>query len=285
MNLPQSLSSIRTLVVHTGGIGDSLLFCPSLVRLNEDGPVHAAGIRSRLLVAEVAGLLEASHDLDDTGFHSVFSTPSPTLERFLHPFQRAIVWMKDDGAIRGALQSCGVRDVLVFPGLPPSDWRRHASHYYASCLGYEDLPPLRLPIAPGDHTHDVLIHPGSGGKRKNWQVTCYREVADALVSQGRDVAWIAGPAEENMELPHSARVLRTASLVTLARELTATRLYIGNDSGITHLAAACGCPTIAIFGPTDPAVWAPLGDHVQAILGNPWPAVDEVVAVASRYFS
>ncbi|MCB1102996.1 MAG: hypothetical protein KDL10_11560, partial [Kiritimatiellae bacterium] len=41
--------------------------------------------------------------------------------------------------------------------------------------------------------------------------------------------------------------------------------YIGNDSGITHLAAACGVPTLAIFGPTDPAVWAPLGAHVTVI--------------------
>ncbi|MBX7256963.1 MAG: glycosyltransferase family 9 protein [Candidatus Hydrogenedentes bacterium] len=272
MNLPHSASSTRTLVVHTGGVGDFLLFCPTLKRLNEDGPVTAAGIRSRLLVAEVTGLLESSHDLDDIGFDSVFSTPSPRLERFMNPFQRVIVWMNDDGTIRKAIESCGVRDVLVFPGLPPEDWNRHASQYYASCLGYEDLPPLRLPIASGDSSHDVLIHPGSGGARKNWPVERFQKVSETLADKGRTVTWIAGPAEENLSYPPSASVLHTSSLVTLARELTSARAYIGNDSGVTHLAAACGCPSVAIFGPTDPAIWAPRGEHVQVIQRKPWPS-------------
>jgi len=285
VNLPPSASSVRTLVVHTGGIGDFLLFCPSLMRLNEDGPVVAAGIRSRLLVAEAAGLLEASYDLDDIGFDSVFSTPSPTLERFLQPFHRAIIWMKDEGTIRSALEACGVRDVLVFPGLPSGDWRRHASHYYASCLGYEDVPPLRLPIAPGDNSYDVVIHPGSGGKRKNWPLEHYRAVASALESQGRRVTWLIGPAEEDVRFTRPTRVLRTTSLVALARELSSARLYLGNDSGITHLAAASGCPTIAIFGPTNPFVWAPRGKLVRVIQSVPWPTPEALIQVVENFLT
>ncbi len=57
---------------------------------------------------------------------------------------------------------------------------------------------------------------------------------------------------------------------------------MGNDSGPTHLAAAVGCPTVALFGPTDPARWAPVGAHVVAIddhaEGAAWPGVDRVEA-------
>lgn len=280
MILHRSASVIRTLVVHTGGIGDFLLFCPSLMRLNEDGPVRAAGIRSRLLLAEAAGLLDASYDLDDIAFDSVFSCPSPRLERFLAEFDRAVIWMKDDGAIRGALETCGVRDALVFPGLPPETWNRHATQYYASCLGYDGLPPLRLPVTPSESSHDVLLHPGSGGKRKNWPIARFRDLSDALSAQGRTVTWIAGPAEDGLQFPPSASVLRMPSLVSLARELASARLYIGNDSGVTHLAAACGCPTVALFGPTNPAVWAPRGDRVRVVQGDPWPSAQKVLEAA-----
>jgi heptosyltransferase-3 len=77
------------------------------------------------------------------------------------------------------------------------------------------------------------------------------------------VAWCAGPEDD---LPGARRF---DDLYELARWLAAASLYIGNDSGITHLAAAAGAPVIAIFGPTDPALWAPRGPRVRVIQGNP----------------
>ena len=61
------------------------------------------------------------------------------------------------------------------------------------------------------------------------------------------------------------------------KELAAARQYIGNDGGIAHLAAAAGCKTAVIFGPEDPRVWAPRGEHVTVIRGIPWPDVDDVL--------
>jgi ADP-heptose:LPS heptosyltransferase len=57
-------------------------------------------------------------------------------------------------------------------------------------------------------------------------------------------------------------------LYELACWIRSARVYVGNDSGITHLAAAAGAPVVAIFGPTDPAVWAPRGDRVRVIAGT-----------------
>jgi ADP-heptose:LPS heptosyltransferase len=278
MKLHRSSHAIRTLVIHTGGIGDFLLFCPCLKRLAEEGPIELAGSdRDRLNLAVVAGIAETAHHLDDFDFASVFTTPTDRFTRFASRFDRAIVWMNDPKQeIRNAFMDTGVRDVLIFPGLPPNDWTRHASAYYSECLGYEPLPPLLLAFETDDYAHDVLIHAGSGAAKKNWPTDRYLALASALLDQGRTVEWIRGPAEERLHLPPHAHTLEVSSIVTLARHLTGTALYIGNDSGVTHLAAACHCKSIAIFGLTDPKVWAPLGDRITVIAIPNWPALEEV---------
>jgi ADP-heptose:LPS heptosyltransferase len=70
------------------------------------------------------------------------------------------------------------------------------------------------------------------------------------------------------------------SVPHLAAVLAESRGYFGNDSGVSHLAAALGVPTVAVFGPTDPAVWAPLGPEVSVVAPRgdaPWPTVDDVL--------
>ena len=74
------------------------------------------------------------------------------------------------------------------------------------------------------------------------------------------VRWCAGPDD-----PPLAGAVRIDDLYELACWLASARLYIGNDSGITHLAAAVGTPVLALFGPTDPAIWAPRGPHVRVL--------------------
>ena len=64
--------------------------------------------------------------------------------------------------------------------------------------------------------------------------------------------------------------------------LAGARVFLGNDSGITHLATAAGCPTVAVFGATDPRVWAPRGTHVTVLQGDPWPDVPTVIEAVHR---
>jgi len=269
----------RTLVVHAGGLGDFLLFCPALTQLAQDGSVELLGRPERLELAVTAGLAEAAHDIDcaSVRFDTAFSYPDDRLRGFLSRFGRVIVWMKDDGTLRKAILSCGVSDVQTFPGIPPDGWTRHASEYYADCLGFDAQTPFLLAMPGAGVPRDVIVHPGSGGTRKNWPTDRFEAVARSLEERGRRVTWCVGPAEHDMRVPANADLLAADRLVDLARELTAARLYIGNDSGITHLAAATGCPTVAIFGPTDPSVWAPRGDHVTLAHGTPWPSVGEVL--------
>ena len=79
-------------------------------------------------------------------------------------------------------------------------------------------------------------------------------------------------------------VLRDLSVRLLAGVLSQVALFLGHDSGVTHLAAATGAPTIALFGATDPRLWAPVGPRVEVVTGSTMEgiAVDEVTAAVAR---
>lgn len=260
----------RTLFVHTGGIGDFLLACPALSALSAEGPVDLLGDPARLKMAGAAGIAAASHDIDRAEFHTIFSEISDGLRRFLGQYGRAVVWMRDDdGSIREGLRDCGVGDVVLEPGLPPAAWRRHASEYYLERLG---LPPTLLPrmeFPASTEEYEIVLHPGSGSRDKNWPAERFLELAKCIEARGRDVVWCLGPAErEDLELLErlgTTKRLPALSLVELGSVLSAAGGYVGNDSGITHLAGAVGCPVVALFGVTDPRVWAPLGEHVHVL--------------------
>ena len=139
----------------------------------------------------------------------------------------------------------------------------------------------------------VAVHPGSGGRRKCWPAERFAEVAAGL---GRPVVLLEGPADAEAcrafrdRAASPLRVARAGGLsVPQAAALVAgCGLFLGNDSGMSHLAAALGVPTVAVFGPTDPAVWSPRGPVVRVVGGGRggWPDVgavqDAAVEIASR---
>ncbi|MFO7974741.1 MAG: glycosyltransferase family 9 protein [Candidatus Hydrogenedentota bacterium] len=268
----------RVLVVHTGGIGDFLMCCPSLQALARTFTVELLGRPERLALAIAGGVAERAHDIESVGFESLFTIPNAEIKSFLSRFDAAVVWMRDNaGLLERSVQSCGVKDVRVFPGLPPEDWTRHASEYYIDCLGLKTSEPFRLSFGRINRQFDIVLHPGSGSKNKNWPLSCFENLAKTLRTRGRRVQWCLGPAEEPFLLSEGIEALSEASLTALARHLASAHAYVGNDSGITHLAAACGTKTIAIFGPTDPAIWAPRGPNVRIVRGEPWPPVEAVL--------
>jgi ADP-heptose:LPS heptosyltransferase len=108
-----------------------------------------------------------------------------------------------------------------------------------------------------EHENFAVIHPFSGSPRKNWPLEKFRAMADEL-ERTIPVRWCAGSDD-----PPLAGAVQISDLYELACWLARAQLYVGNDSGITHLAAAVGTPVLALFGPTDPAVWAPRGPHVR----------------------
>jgi ADP-heptose:LPS heptosyltransferase len=106
----------------------------------------------------------------------------------------------------------------------------------------------------------VIVHPFSGSVRKNWPLENYRELAGRLPLP---VEWTAG-AEEVLE-----GAFRRDNLLELAIWMKGASVYVGNDSGISHLAAAIGLPSVVLFGATDPKIWAPRGEHVTILQQHP----------------
>ena len=272
---------MKTLCVFTGGIGDTLLAGPAFAHLRDQGSLDLAGNPDRLALIQAADACDGIHDLDHIEFHTLFEDPSPKLRTFIQKYDRIIVWMRDDGAIQQALKGCGTHDVKVVPGIPPESWRSHATDYYLSGIDAalaKPRPPLRITKWEGEAlaepNYDIIIHPGSGSPTKNWPIENFVSVANAFENAGRQVAWIRGPAEEQLNYPANAEFVEAVDLISLSRCLAHANCFVGNDSGTTHLAAATGCQIVAVFGPTDPAVWAPRGDHVQVVAKHPWPTVE-----------
>src|SRR6266704_1471533 len=120
----------------------------------------------------------------------------------------------------------------------------------------------------------VAIHPGSGAVEKCWPISRFAEVIKRLWELNYPVLLLAGPADSGrvddvLKLlslppkPEMFKMLTHAPLLEVAQRLLQCRGYLGNDSGITHLAAMLGVPTVAIFGATDPVIWRPVGPFVK----------------------
>jgi heptosyltransferase-3 len=121
----------------------------------------------------------------------------------------------------------------------------------------------------------VVIQPGSGGLHKCWHLDNFLAVAQKLNSEGIEVIFLLGPAELDRfsnvaikKIGGIAKYFRDLSLEQELELLGHANAFIGNDSGITHLAAGLGVRTLAIFGPTNPAVYRPIGPDVTIFADN-----------------
>ena len=116
----------------------------------------------------------------------------------------------------------------------------------------------------------IAIHPGSGSPRKNWPVERWAELGERLCSQA-PLLIVGGEADTTAVAALAAlgEVAQSLPLPELTRRLAACRWFLGHDSGVSHLAAAVGTPCVLLFGPTDPAMWAPPGGHVQIVRRGP----------------
>jgi len=112
----------------------------------------------------------------------------------------------------------------------------------------------------------VAVHPGSGSPAKNWPWARFVDAARALAG-GHRWLLVAGPAERDVEVevPADAVLARDWPLRLLGAALARASVFLGNDAGVSHLAGAVGAPTLALFGPTDPALWAPVGPRVKTL--------------------
>jgi ADP-heptose:LPS heptosyltransferase len=189
---------------------------------------------------------------------------------------RALVYSGNQELIL-ALESV-IAEVEARDPLPPSGVG-HAADFYARGIASEaGLPPKLAPTAEEDEeAHPLLsslpegflaLHPGSGAPRKNWPPERFAALAERL-SDKRPFLVVEGPADraacEAVLRIGRARLASGLRPRILGAVLARAGLFVGNDSGVSHLAAAYAAPVLALFGPTDPAVWSPLGARVKVL--------------------
>lgn len=260
------MTALRRLIIRPGAIGDFVLSLPALECLRTS--YTEVWARSEVLplvrwADRVCAI--ASTGLDLVGVPGV-EPPEQLWER-LRGFDSIVSWY---GAGRQEFrQAMAGLPVTFFPALPPPDGTVHATDFFlrqartVSDRSVEAIPRLRCPIEPRNFG---VIHPFSGSAAKNWPLARFRKLAEWLEAR-MPVLWCAGP-NENWTVAEGewrAEAVRIENLYELACRLAGARIYVGNDSGITHLAAATGIPVVAIFGPTDPRVWAPRGPNVRVV--------------------
>jgi heptosyltransferase III len=264
-------------VIRGGAIGDFILTMPALRLLQEGLPacdIEVLGYPGIIDLAEAAGLAVATRSLEHRSMALLFAKGAaidPALSAWLCGFNLVVSYLFDpDGYLRGNMERIGVKTFLDAPHrIVPG--QGHAAQQLAKPLEqlalYLDDPAPRIVVAdrlpPGVR---IAIHPGSGSLQKNWSVAHWQRLGQELAAAGEKLALITGEAEHERGIT-SAVVEAWAgidyehwdalSLVELARRLPSCRAFLGHDSGIGHLAAACGLPCHLFFGPTDPGLWAP----------------------------
>jgi hypothetical protein len=174
------------------------------------------------------------------------------------------------GTNRPEFRNCVADLPITFFCALPSDSKCHAVDFYMRQVGGPDGAIPRIDAGAVSQLDIIAIQPFSGSPKKNWPLDAFTCLAPRLPLPAE---FAAGPGEPL----DGAR--RFEDLWDLARWLAGARLYIGNDSGVSHLAAAVGTPVIAIFQASDPRVWAPRG-NVIVLTGNVTPE-DVLMAAGS----
>ena len=267
----------RALIVRVGALGDVVLtrrLAFSLSLGGFDATLLAPARHASILLADpwIRGVLDA----DSASLAPVFAGSWPEA---LGAFDLAIVISNSPDLVEAAGEAASrVIRIAPEPESPePSIARQWARGAEPICVPFEGvLPDLKTRAERALSRQAILVHPGSGSASKNWRIDRFAALIRTLRGTGRDVAWIRGPAEAGFpdeSLP--APAIDAASLDVLAATLARAVLFIGNDSGVSHLAAAVGAPTLALFGPTSAAAWRPDGAKVRTLCA-PSGALDDI---------
>lgn len=284
----------KALVIRGGALGDFLLTLPVLAALREAAPaahIEALAYPSFARLAADTRIINAARSIEYgpmAGFFSREALLDAGLREYFGSFDLVISYLYDpDGIFAENLARCGTGKLIVGPSRI-SD-KSHAIDQLATPLSELGLPlssrTVLLTFANEKNACPTLaLHPGSGSPSKNWAPEMWRQLTADLLTEytGLRVAIIGGEADSAAltalrQLPPDERLIfwENLPLQELARRLAGCAAYVGHDTGVSHLAAATGCPSLLLFGPTDPGVWAPPHPRVR-VLRAPRNSLDQL---------
>ncbi len=287
----------RLLVIRGGAIGDFILTLPALGALRQRWPsarLEILGYPGIAALADGRHYADAIRSIDAAAMARFFVPESdldPSLASYFASFDLVLSYLYDpDDLFSTNLRRAGVRTLVRASSKPEHE---HAATHFARPLAELGLTiephPCLFPNADDRAFAEsffarlspsgvqlpskvLAIHPGSGGEHKIWPVDRWAAVIRHLQQRGDATLLLVGGeadtdarrALESLNLP----VAWNLPLPQLAAVLERCTLFAGHDSGISHLAAAVGIPTLALFGPTSPDIWAPRGPRVRVVTAN-----------------
>jgi ADP-heptose:LPS heptosyltransferase len=289
------------LVIHQGALGDFILALPALETIRKAFP-HARSVimgYPRILeLVQERFYAEDIFSVDQRGMASFFireGTLDFTLSQFFETFDLIVVFGKDgEGTVIGNLRRVCQGRILHINSFPPWDEKVHLTdHLLRQFDQYglpasESTPKLHLKksdrewardfweskgVTPEERSKVIILHPGSGSKKKAWPLDRFLYLARTLQDRlDSKMLIVLGPAEgpdvrKAFEGggPNAPILAKGLTLLQLASVMEGCWFFTGNDSGISHMAAALGLPTLAIFGPTDQRVWSPRGEKTFVV--------------------
>jgi ADP-heptose:LPS heptosyltransferase len=281
---------LKILIIRPAALGDTLMLMPAIAQLRASADV--------VLVVRSPGLyflkphVDLCIDYEGPGWHRLFldrldnAFPLP-----VPPVDKVIAFLNDpEGKVGHNLKTeLPNATVHLFPSFPPKDKQSHVAFYLAQCLQRAGLPiepSESIKKAYGEpllgwqdgtmKTGKIILHPGSGGKHKNYPPQFWLQLIEEwkkrLFIEGNSLILLLGPAEAELHRFFGKRLDEEGIEIILSPEpkklvflLRQAPLYMGHDSGITHLAAMLGTPTIALFKDSPLPQWRPLGPAVKVI--------------------
>ncbi len=299
-------------ILHPGGFGDLLLAVPAIQGLRERFPSHQVLLCGQDESAEFladCSLVDRWLSAQSTACTALFGGAEPDdafLRDWLCRCDLAIAWTHDDaGTLAATLKDCGAAAVMVESPFASRLSSVHQSERFLEIVGGQSRQVSRAPLTVPNTVREqaeaylaglgvsrqrplAMIHPGSGSRHKCVTPAVLLPVLEGLETEGVHPLLLDGPADHEMVqrlLIHMARhpiLVSGLSIRLLAGVLSQVDLFLGHDSGVTHLAALLGTPTVALFGPTESARWAPRGRAVTVIRENPcrcasWDAVGNCI--------
>ncbi len=289
---------MNIVVIRQGAIGDSLLSFPVLAALrarSRDPHITFIGNPNTLQLAKTWGIAEEVFNYEDRQWDEVFSSEGIQSANLRDLFQQTdfvICWATDrGGVVKPNLLRAGVKEVIIGPWCGTEDATKHMVEYLTEPLGLQVNVREYVVSTTGwsngfrPYNPPIAIHPGSMATVRCWPIASFAAVINKLLRLNYPVLLLLGPSEDrllkelgkHLSRPRQAEmlsVLQKAPMLEVAQRLQQCRFYLGNDSGIGHLAGMLGIPTLILFGPTSPSamspvVMHPVGPHVEVIQEKP----------------
>lgn len=275
----------RILVIRGGAIGDFILTLPAIAALRRQFPDAHLEILGYPHIAQLAllgGVADQVRPIEARGLASFFARSgeldAATMDYFAQ-FNIIVSYLFDpDDHFKSNVACCTRAQFIQGPHRPIEAERTHATLVYLKPLErlaiFDADPVPRLPINSQPSTLNTLaLHPGSGSETKNWPEANWAALLTQLVAHTSCQLLLVGGEAEGDRLerlakplpPERIQIARSLPLNELAKLLARCRAFIGHDSGISHLAAALGLPTLVLWGNTAEEIWRPQGDHVTML--------------------